>query len=63
MDQSTLNKARADLIHTGLIAWQRPLYQVLSLDRARREKQPPRSNMDHPLCLGDILKMAREGAS
>ncbi|MCP4936308.1 MAG: hypothetical protein GY927_19415 [bacterium] len=63
MDQSTLNKARANLIRIGLIAWQKPLYQVLSLDRAQREKQAPRSNMDNALSLGDILKMAREGTS
>ena len=63
MDQSTLNKARADLIHTGLIAWQRPLYQVLSLDRPQCEKQPPRSKMKNALSLGDILNMAREGRS
>mgnify|MGYP003565453090 FL=1 len=63
MDQSTLNKARADLIHTGLIAWQKPLYQVLSLDRPQREKQPPRSKMKNALSLGDILNMAREGRS
>jgi len=63
MDQSTLNKASADLIHTGLIAWQRPLYQVLSLDRPQCEKQPPRSKMKNALSLGDILNMAREGRS
>ena len=63
MDQSTLNKARADLIHTGLIAWQKPLYQVLSLDKPRREKQPPRSKIKNALSLGDILNMAREGRS
>ena len=63
MDQSTLNKARANLIKIGLIAWQKPLYQVLSLDRAQREKQAPRSSMDDALSLGDILKMAREDRS
>ena len=63
MKLSDLQQARANLINIGLIAWQRPLYQVLSLDRAQREKPAPRSNMDHPLCLGDILKMGREGAS
>ncbi len=63
MDQSTLQDARANLIRIGLIAWQKPLYQVLSLDRAQREKQAPRSNMDNALSLGDILKMAREGTS
>ena len=63
MDQHALQEARANLIRIGLIAWQKPLYQVLALDTAKREKQPPRSNMDNPLSLGDILKMAREGAS
>ena len=63
MNLSELQDARANLINIGLIAWQRPLYQVLSLDRTPREKQPPRSNMDDALCLGDILNMAREGRS
>ena len=63
MDQSALQDARANLIRIGLIAWQKPLYQVLSLNSPQRKKQAPRSNMDNPLSLGDILKMAREGAS
>jgi len=63
MDQKALDDARAKLVRIGLIAWQKPLYQVLSLDRAEREKPAPRSTMDHPLCLGDILKKAREGIS
>ena len=63
MDQNTLNDARANLISIGLIAWQQPLYQVLALDRAKGEKPAPRSNMDNALCLGDILKMARQGTS
>ena len=63
MNLSELQHARVNLIHAGLIAWQKPLYQVLSLDSAQREKQPPRSNMDNPLSLGDILKIAREGTS
>jgi hypothetical protein len=49
------------LIRIGLIAWQKPLYQVLSLDSVQREKQAPRSNMDNALSLGDILKIARGG--
>lgn len=63
MDQNALDDARANLINIGLIAWQKPLYQVLSLDRPEREKPAPRSTMDHPLSLGDILKNAREGIS
>ena len=63
MDQSTLNAARANLIRAGLIAWKKPLYQVLALDVAKLEKPAPRSNMADALSLGDILKMAREGRS
>ena len=32
MDQAVFETARSDLIRMGLIAWQKPLYQVLSLD-------------------------------
>ncbi len=63
MDLSELQQARANLINVGLIAWQKPLYQVLSLDKPKREKQPPLSNMGNALSLGDILKMAKEGTS
>jgi hypothetical protein len=51
------------LIRAGLIAWQKPLYQVLALDRPKPEKQAPRSNMGNALSLNDILKMHREGRS
>jgi len=61
MDGITLGKARENLIHIGLIAWQEPLYQVLSLEVSF--KQPlARSFMDKPLSLGDILKQAIGGA-
>lgn len=32
MSMARLSQARTDLIRVGLIAWQRPLYQVLALD-------------------------------
>lgn len=63
MDQNALDDARVDLTRIGLIAWQSPLYQVLSLDKPQPEKPAIRSNMDRPLSMGDILKMAREGVS
>ena len=63
MDLNALDDARDNLIRAGLIAWQKPLYQVLALDAPKPEKQPPRSNMENPLSLGDILKMAKEGMS
>ena len=61
MDQNALDDARANLISIGLIAWQKPLYQVLALDRPKPTVQAPRSDMDNALSLGDILKMASEG--
>jgi hypothetical protein len=63
MDQATLDNARADLINTGLIAWQKPLYQVLALDMPAIDKPVRRSNMENPLSLGDVLKIAMEGGS
>jgi len=56
MDQNDLDKARSGLIRYGLIAWQKPIYQVLGLDpvpeKARRRKSMMR--------LSDILKTAAE---
>ncbi len=57
MGQSTLQNARSSLIQNGMIAWQKPLYQVLNLDIGGPAK---RSCMDSPLSLGSILKTAVE---
>jgi hypothetical protein len=45
MDVARLRRARADLIHIGLIAYEAPLYQVLSLTPAA----PPRQTGVQPL--------------
>ena len=42
MAPARLEMARSDLIRVGLIAWQRPLYQVLALDTPAPEPAPPR---------------------
>lgn len=60
MDQSMLQNARSNLVQNAMIAWQRPLYQVLSLDISDTAK---RSTMEQPLSLGSILKKAREQAA
>jgi hypothetical protein len=60
MDQRMLQNARSNLVQNGMIAWQRPLYQVLSLDISDTAK---RSAMEQPLSLGSILKKAREEAA
>jgi len=55
MDFSTLEKARDNLIHIGLIAWKKPLYQVLSLDTFVKTATA-RTVMDRPVSLKDILQ-------
>ena len=41
MDLTTLEQARNNLVHIGLIAWKKPLYQVLSLDTFVKEPVAP----------------------
>ena len=52
LDESALARARQELIAVRLIAYQRPLYQVLSLEPSR----PPRPQLDQPQSIGQILK-------
>lgn len=58
MDEATFKDARDNLIRVDLIAYKKPLYQVLSLDM---HPAIERSAMDRPLSLGDILKKATGG--
>jgi hypothetical protein len=46
MAPARLEMARSDLIRLGLIAWKRPLYQVLALDTPAPEPPPPRPHAD-----------------
>jgi len=54
MDRRILDNARGALIEADLIAYQRPLYQVLGLDRIKT----PRLRNNHPVSLKDIFKQA-----
>lgn len=57
MMPDTFNHARHELIHLGLIAWKRPLYQVLDLT----PDEPVASQTGgRPMRLGDIMKKAME---
>lgn len=56
MDQKTLQQARSDLTRFGLLAWQKPLYQVLDLE-------PVQQRMGSVMRLGDILNKAMEETS
>lgn len=57
MDTDTFENARFDLVRSGLIAWQKPLYQVLCLEPVARSR-----SMAFPMGLGEILKKAMKEA-
>jgi len=58
MDQMTLDQARSQLRQTGLIAWRRPIYQVLSLESVNNEQRTSKQAL---MSLGDILKQTAGG--
>ena len=58
MDLTALHQARDNLVQLGLIAWKKPLYQVLSLDHS---PPPPRPAMTQALSLGEIFKKTTGG--
>jgi len=60
MDANTLTQAQQELVRIGLIAYQKPLYQVLALD------PPIKATSSYPeglQCLAQIFKQIGEGAS
>jgi len=57
MDRQVLNTARSELIKNSLIAWQKPIYQVLCLEPDLKGRC-----VGSATSLGDILKKAMEGA-
>ena len=54
MDELTVSASRQQLIQAGLIAYEKPFYQVLSLEPA----EPPRSG---PMSVGQLLRRAMGG--
>jgi hypothetical protein len=54
MDPVVLSASRQQLVRAGLIAYEKPLYQVLSLDSA----EAPRSG---PISVGELLRRAMGG--
>ena len=59
LDPLELAAARQQLERAGLIAYQKPLYQVLALPEVSPEPQAPRSEQTQ--CVGDILRRALAG--
>ena len=58
MDNDTLLQARQNLLRLGLIAYKKPLYQVLALDMPVQSASLP----DGPLSKGEILQRIAGGA-
>jgi len=58
MDADELDDARSGLIQHGLIAWQKPIYQVLALEPVPEQVKRRKSMMQ----LSDILKAAAGGS-
>ena len=58
MDVNTLTQARLELIRTGLIAYQKPLYQVLALDTPT---EATNRYPGQPQSLAQIFKQIGEG--
>jgi len=56
MDRATFTKARAALQHAGLIAYQRPLYQLLSLDTPPPLKPRYSRAATEPQSIADIFR-------
>ncbi len=66
MSQSDLHKARKELLQHALLAYQRPLYQVLALDDANLVFAPQTPRMtaeDKPMPIKDIFKHIAETLS
>ncbi len=59
MDSSVLRQACNELVRAGMIAYRKPLYQVLSLVPAK----PSRDRLEEPLAVGQILKQLAGGVS
>jgi hypothetical protein len=57
MSETALREARENLIRFGLIAYEKPLYQVLPLDsEVRLFTNQTRTPMDQPMSIGQVLK-------
>ena len=61
MDNSTLQQARRNLVQAGLIAYKKPLYQVLALDNNPVSKTVANKPLyRRPQSLKEILKQLME---
>jgi hypothetical protein len=65
MDAVTLQRARHNLISIGLVAYEKPIYQVLPIpeELSAPSKVTSRAPMDSPLSIGHLFKQMMGGRS
>ena len=61
LDPLQLGQARQQLAAADLIAYRKPLYQVLALPAAGSATVPPGTRQGQALSVGDLLRRALEG--
>ncbi len=63
MDHLAIGRARNELIRLELIAWKKPIYQVLPIKETLQgsSKQTPSRPKGQLLSIGDIFKQIAEG--
>jgi len=61
-DGHRLPKAREELQKAGLIAYKKPIYQVLALDQPATQPKPSKPRRStRPIAVGEMLRRALEG--
>lgn len=63
MEVVQLARCRQQLVAADLLAYQKPLYQVLALPLAQAVSAPPAPRTGQALSLGDLLRRACEGGA
>jgi hypothetical protein len=63
MESPTLCRARRKLTEAGLIAYQSPLYQVLSLDETKPQPSVSSRGSGEAVSIGEVLRRAIGGAA
>ena len=63
LDPRQLAQARQQLVAADLVAYQKPLYQVLALPVAALASVPAGVRQGQPLSVGDLLRRALEGGA
>lgn len=63
LEPLALAQARQQLVTADLVAYQKPLYQVLALPLSAASATPDGTRLGQALSVGDILRRALEGGA